>query len=170
MQSTIEQERARRYVLGVMLMIAGVAMLAANIVAPQLVVAPAIGAAMLLLGVLRRATVLLILGGIFSGIGAGSLVIDSGLMPFGNMVRGAVFLLIFSLGWASIAWLSARYTDRPQPWAAIVSTIMALVGGLTLISSTAFAPFLRFGQLGGVIALVVGGLVVLCSRGRTSAQ
>jgi pimeloyl-ACP methyl ester carboxylesterase len=48
----------------------------------------------------------------------------------------AAILLGFAFGWALLAALSGRFTDRPQRWAAIPATAMALTGAALLV----FAP------------------------------
>ena len=51
------------------------------------------------------------------------------------VITGA-FLLGFACGWALLAALSVRFTDRPQRWAAVPAAAMALTGTLLIV----FAP------------------------------
>jgi pimeloyl-ACP methyl ester carboxylesterase len=60
------------------------------------------------------------------------------ISPTEDDVTGAV-LCGFAIGWATLALLSARFTDQPQPWAAAPAVFMA-VGGLLLI---ALGPTIR---------------------------
>jgi pimeloyl-ACP methyl ester carboxylesterase len=53
-----------------------------------------------------------------------------------NAVTGAV-LLAFALGWALLAVLSTRWSDRPQRWAAAPAAFMALAGTLLLLAPDA---------------------------------
>lgn len=44
-----------------------------------------------------------------------------------NVISGVV-LLAFALGWAVLAVLSMRWTDQPQPWAAVPAGVLTLFG------------------------------------------
>ena len=50
------------------------------------------------------------------------------------VITGAL-LLGFAVGWALLAVLSARFTDRPQRWAAVPAAAMAVTGaGLIVLA------------------------------------
>jgi hypothetical protein len=51
-----------------------------------------------------------------------------------NVLTGVV-LLGFALGWALLAVLSVRFSDRPQRWAVAPALFMALAGLISLIGS-----------------------------------
>ncbi|WP_406829897.1 alpha/beta hydrolase [Pedococcus sp. KACC 23699] len=58
------------------------------------------------------------------------------LLPSASEARvvGAA-LIAFSAGWALLAWLTSRYTNRPQTWAYLPAAGMALGGALMTIAN-----------------------------------
>ena len=54
----------------------------------------------------------------------------------------AMVLFGFALGWALMAFLSARFTDQPQGWAMVPAIFMVVSGALVLVSSDAVLDLL----------------------------
>lgn len=75
-------------------------------------------------------------GSLLGGLAAAAALVA---FPFGDAdehaITGAI-LLGFAFGWALLAGLSARFTDRPQRWAAVPAVAMALTG----VALIALAP------------------------------
>lgn len=72
-------------------------------------------------------------GSLAAGLVAALLLVAVPFVPAEiSEVTGAV-LCGFAVGWALLAVLSARFTDQPQPWAAIPAMFMG-VGGLLLVA------------------------------------
>jgi hypothetical protein len=72
-------------------------------------------------------------GGVLGGIGLGILIL-SGPWHIPAELRSGVFLLCFALGWFSIAVLTALFA-RPIAWPLIPGGIMALIGGILLVTN-----------------------------------
>ena len=76
------------------------------------------------------------------------------ISPDENDVTGAV-LCGFAIGWATLAVLALRFTNQPQPWAAVAALFMAL-GGLLLIGfGSAIRGALNWVWPPALLALVV---------------
>ena len=80
----------------------------------------------------RRQT-MIIAGSMFGGLLAAAALIA---IPFADaresVITGAI-LLGFAFGWALMAVLSARIGDRPQRWAVVPATAMALTGACLVV-------------------------------------
>lgn len=74
----------------------------------------------------REATI--VIGSVIGGLAAAIALV---VVPFAgapeSKITGAL-LLGFALGWGMLAVLSARFTDRPQRWAAVAALAMGLSG------------------------------------------
>jgi pimeloyl-ACP methyl ester carboxylesterase len=82
-----------------------------------------------------RRSALVVAGSLLAGLVAALALV---LGPFAGdreaVITGA-FLLGFAVGWALLAVLSERFTDRPQRWAAVPAAAMALTGlGLVVLA------------------------------------
>jgi pimeloyl-ACP methyl ester carboxylesterase len=81
----------------------------------------------------RRRSGLIVAASLLAGLLA-ALVLVIG--PFGGrrepVITGA-FLLGFAVGWALLARLSVRFTDRPQRWALVPAAAMALTGAALIV-------------------------------------
>ncbi len=75
-----------------------------------------------------RRPALIVAGSLLAGLVAATALV---LGPFAGareaVITGAL-LLGFAVGWALLAVLSVRFTDRPQRWAAVPAAAMALTG------------------------------------------
>jgi len=108
----------------------------------------------------RRHTMILagsMLGGLIAAI---ALV----AIPFAGARESAItgaLLLGFAFGWALLAVLSARFTDRPQRWAAVPAAAMGLTGAGLLILAPGAATLTTLGWVWPplLLALVVWTVV-----------
>jgi hypothetical protein len=108
-------------------------------------------------GIATRSAGFLIPGGIVGGVGLGTLAtINSWLYPTGSQESGGVFLLVFSLGWFSIALLSKLFTPETHNWALIPGGIMAAIGGLVLMGEQGTSILMVAGKFWPVILVVLG--------------
>jgi len=72
----------------------------------------------------------IVAGSLATGLLAALSLVAAPLVPAEeSAVTGAV-LCGFALGWAMLAVLSVRFTDQPQPWAAVPAVVMGLGGAL----------------------------------------
>jgi len=86
-------------------------------------------------------------------VGAMALVVGPFAGAPEHVITGSV-LLVFSIAWAMLAVLSARWTDQPQRWAVVPAVVMAIAGATIL----AIAP--TGNQLGWVWPPLVAWLAV----------
>lgn len=85
----------------------------------------------------------IVVASLLAGLGAAAVLALSPFVPAQeHAVTGAV-LCGFGFGWAMLAVLSARLTDRPQRWAAAPATLLGL-GGLLLWAVPAADPVLSW--------------------------
>jgi pimeloyl-ACP methyl ester carboxylesterase len=71
-----------------------------------------------------------------------------------NDIIGAV-LVGFALGWAMLAVLSVRYTDRPQRWAVVPAAFMGVSGLLLIVFGSGVADALHWMWPPAVLVLAV---------------
>lgn len=79
-------------------------------------------------------------------------------------VISGVALLAFALGWAMLAWLSRRRTDRPQTWAYVPATVMGVIGLLHLIFRPSDGVLRAFGWGWPIVAAVLAIWMMIQSR------
>jgi pimeloyl-ACP methyl ester carboxylesterase len=88
----------------------------------------------------RRRSAMIVAGSLLAGL-AVSMALVAGPFAGGReaSITGAI-LLGFAVGWALLAVLSVRLTDRPQRWAAVPAAAMAITGaGLIVLAPGATA-------------------------------
>jgi pimeloyl-ACP methyl ester carboxylesterase len=84
----------------------------------------------------RRRPAVVVAGSLIAGLGAAVGLVVGPLAGGREAVITGGLLLGFAAGWALLAVLSARFTDRPQRWAAVPAAAM----GLTATGLIALAP------------------------------
>ena len=110
-------------------------------------------------GIVAREPGVMIPGGILSGIGLGIAVLVNDLVPAG-IEDGGVFLVVFSLGWASITVMSAIFSDETQWWALIPGGIIGFVG-LAVMFGGIFMNTLEAVSVFWPVILIIVGLSVI---------
>ena len=88
----------------------------------------------------QRRSAMIVAGSLLAGLVA-ALALVAGPFAGGRepVITGAI-LLGFAVGWALLAVLSVRVTDRPQRWAAVPAAAMAITGaGLIVLAPDAAA-------------------------------
>ena len=70
---------------------------------------------------------------LLGGLVAALLLVAAPFIPVTEPAITGAVLCGFALGWAALFWLSDRFTDQPQRWAAIPALLMGL-GGLLLLA------------------------------------
>ena len=76
----------------------------------------------------RRRAAVVVAGSVFAGLAAAVGLVAGPLAGSREAVITGGLLLGFAVGWALLALLSARYTDRPQRWAAAPAAAMGVTG------------------------------------------
>jgi pimeloyl-ACP methyl ester carboxylesterase len=84
----------------------------------------------------RRRPAVVVAGSLLAGLAAAVALVAGPLAGGREAVITGGLLLGFAAGWALLAVLSARFTDRPQRWAAVPAAAM----GLTATALIALAP------------------------------
>src|SRR3954469_11841124 len=84
----------------------------------------------------RRRPAVVVAGSLIAGLAAAVALVAGPLAGGGEAVITGGLLLGFAAGWALLAVLSARFTDRPQRWAAVPAAAM----GITATGLIALAP------------------------------
>jgi hypothetical protein len=167
MNSVLEKKNERRHnnriFAGVILILLGATVLLERWFDIGMYAVLLLGIGMLTWGCVSRRTGWIIPGGVLSGIGLGILVMN-GPWKFPAVDQNGIFLLCFALGWFLITLLTALFACA-QWWALVPGGIMALVGGSLLVTKGA----VRWADLNLIYAglLILGGLALLASRGRT---
>ena len=106
-------------------------------------------------------SVLIVAGSLLAGLVA---AVGLVLGPFAGgreaVITGAI-LLGFAVGWALLAVLSARFTDRPQRWAAVPAAAMAFTGAALIALAPGAATLTALGWIWPplLLALVVWMIV-----------
>src|SRR3954462_4554516 len=84
----------------------------------------------------RRRPAVVVAGSLIAGLAAAVALVAGPLAGGGEAVITGGLLLGFAAGWGLLAVLSARFTDRPQRWAAVPAAAM----GITATGLIALAP------------------------------
>jgi uncharacterized membrane protein HdeD (DUF308 family) len=161
-ENKINRRRNHRIVAGVILVLFGLATLLQRWLDIGNYIVIVLGVGMLVWGSVTHRSGWIIPGGVLSGIGLGILAMQ-GPWHFPVADQNGVFLLCFALGWFLITLLTALFTCT-QWWALIPGGIMAVIGGIILVTNGA----IRWMDLNLVYAviLIVIGLVLLVFRSR----
>ena len=114
-------------------------------------------------GIAAREPGLMIPGGILTGIGVGIVLLVNDMVP-ADLNEGGLFLLVFSLGWASITLMSAVFSDETQWWALIPGGIIGFVGLAVLFEGIFMNVLEAAAYLWPVILIVVGLSIIWKAR------
>jgi pimeloyl-ACP methyl ester carboxylesterase len=97
----------------------------------------------------------IVAGSLAAGLVAALLFVAAPFIPADDSgVTGAV-LCGFALGWALLAVLSVRFTDRPQRWAAAAALFMGLSGLLLVVFGSGVDEVLKWVWPPALLALVI---------------
>ena len=118
----------------------------------------------------RRRPAVVVAGSLLAGLAGAVALVTGPLAGAGEAVITGGLLLGFAVGWALLAVLSARFTDRPQRWAAVPAAAM----GITAAGLIALAPGAStLGALGWVwppLLLVLVTWMILRARRRPASR
>jgi hypothetical protein len=128
---------------------------------------PALGALFLLWGILAKEGGLMVPGGIISGIGWGSYAIAGELMP--GVDDGGIFMIIFGLGFMSIALFSALFAKETHWWALIPGGIISFIGVAIMFGGVFLGAVELAGQFWPVVLILVGLYVIIKGSKEKSA-
>ncbi len=120
---------------------------------------PALGLCFLVAGIFTRQAGFFVPGGILSGIGWGSFLIE-GPLQNSQVDDGGVFMLVFAAGWALITLFSAVFSNKTYWWPLIPGGIMAFIGVAVLFGGVFLQLLTLVGKL-WPLALIAVGLYIL---------
>jgi hypothetical protein len=138
MESNMQKKsnfRPNRLIGGIILILAGLAVLLQRWFDIGMYAVLLLGVTMLVWGSLSRETGWIIPGGVLTGIGLGILAME-GPWHFPAQLQSGIFLLCFAFGWFLITLLTALFTCAHW-WALIPGGIMAALGGSLLVTNGA---------------------------------
>jgi pimeloyl-ACP methyl ester carboxylesterase len=98
---------------------------------------------------------LIVAASMAAGLTAAALLVAAPFAPAEEHMLTGMVLLGFALGWALLAVLSVRFTDRPQRWAAAPAVFMAVVGVALLVGSAAVHDMLGWVWPPALLVLVL---------------
>ncbi len=123
-----------------------------------LVVFPAAGLILLVLGLLYHRMGLAIPGSIIAGLGVGGFFYYSHLVNLALQNRIGFLLLAFSLGWISIAFLNGIMNGKIAWWALLCGGIFGSLGACFLFTALRLVDFVLYLSLGLGLAFLAWGM------------
>jgi hypothetical protein len=123
-----------------------------------LVVFPAAGLILLVLGIINHRMGLAIPGSIITGLGAGGFLYFSPLVDIAIQNRIGFLLLAFSLGWMSIAVLNGIMNGKFAWWAFLCGCIFGCLGFCFLFTTLRLVDFVMYLTIGIGLALLIWGM------------
>jgi hypothetical protein len=152
-------------VVAAILIVAGVCALIGNLVGDQIggeLVVLGIGLVFLTAYAATRRYGFLVPGGIVSGVGAGIVLADA----MGRTDNGAIVVVASGLGFLAIYFVDLLVTRQGERWWPVIpGGLMMLAGAATESNATWGA---QVAQIGAPVLLIVLGLILLVTRGRTA--
>lgn len=122
---------------------------------------PAMGLGFIVWSLVSRNIGLLIPGGILSGIGLGTVLMESRWITRLELVDdGGVFLVSFALGWFLITLLSIVAFQKPMLWPMIPGGILGFIGLSQLINEGWLDIFSGIGNFWPLILVAVGAYIL----------
>src|SRR4051795_8604283 len=88
----------------------------------------------------RRRPAVVVAGALLAGLAAAVALVAGPLAGGREAVITGGLLLGFAAGWALLAVLSVRFTDRPQRWAAVPAAAMAITGTGLIVLAPGVGP------------------------------
>jgi pimeloyl-ACP methyl ester carboxylesterase len=109
----------------------------------------------------ERRSAIIVAGSLLAGLVAALGLVAGPFAGDRELAITGAFLLGFAVGWALLAVLSLRFTDRPQRWAAVPAAAMALTGALLIVLAPGAAALTALGWVWPplLLALVVWMIV-----------
>lgn len=120
-----------------------------------LLILPVLGVGFMLWGIFTREAGMMIPGGILSGIGAG-IYLQAEVTEIVPQADGALFLLAFGAGFASITLFSLLFARETHWWPLIPASIMVLIGLSIAFGGVFFTALAFAGKYWPLILIAVG--------------
>jgi pimeloyl-ACP methyl ester carboxylesterase len=111
----------------------------------------------------------IVAGSLLAGLVVALVLLVGSFAGGGEAVITGALLLGFAVGWALLAVLSVRFTDRPQRWAAVPAAAMALTGAGLIVLAPGTATLTALGWVWPpLLATLVVWMTVHARRGPSS--
>lgn len=166
-------KKSKHLVGGLLLILVGTLLLVARFTEIDLLglsIPLLLGLGFLTWGLTARSVGLLIPGGILTGIGTGTLLIEGFGTNLGENAEGGLFLVAFAGGWALISLLAALVLKTEMWWPLIPAAIIGAVGGALLIGGTALKVLELVNNLWPLGLIIIGLYLLLWRRGRSGEE
>ena len=124
-----------------------------------LFILPALGAFFYIWGIATREGGLMIPGGVLSGVGVGSLLMESNL--FSGEAEGGIFLISLGLGFASIALVTTLFANKKHIWSLIPGGILISIGAAILFGGLFMTVLTLIAKFWPVILILAGIATIL---------
>src|SRR4051794_37230325 len=118
----------------------------------------------------RRRPAVVVAGSLIAGLAAAVALVAGPLAGGGEAVITGGLLLGFAAGWALLAVLSARFTDRPQRWAAVPAAAMGITGAGLIALAPGASTLSALGWVWPPLLLVLVTWMILRARRRPASR
>jgi len=118
----------------------------------------------------RRRPAIVVAGSLLAGLLAAVALVIGPLAGSREAVITGGLLLGFAVGWALLAVLSTRYTDRPQRWAAIPAAAMGITGAALIILAPDAGTLSALGWVWPPLLLVLVTWMIVRARRRPAGR
>src|SRR3954467_15556173 len=118
----------------------------------------------------RRRPAVVVAGSLLAGAGAAVGLVAGPLAGSREAVIAGGLLVGFAIGWALLAVLSARFTDRPQRWAAVPAAAMGIAGAGLLARAPGCDTLPALGGVGPPLLLVLVTWIIVRARRRPASR
>jgi hypothetical protein len=118
----------------------------------------------------RRRPAVVVAGSLLAGLAAGGALVAGPLAGGQEAVLTGGLLLGFAAGWALLAVLSARFTHRPQRWAAVPAAAMGISGAGLIALAPGAGTLSALGWVWPPLLLVLVTWMIVRARRRPASR
>src|SRR4051812_49559760 len=118
----------------------------------------------------RRRPAMAVAGSLLAGLLAAVALVIGPLAGSREAVIPGGLLVGFAVGWALLAVLSVRYTDRPQRWAAIPAAAMGITGAGLIILAPDAGTLSTLGWVWPPLLFVLVAWMIVRARRRPASR
>jgi pimeloyl-ACP methyl ester carboxylesterase len=116
----------------------------------------------------RRRSAMIVAGSLLAGLVAAVVLVVGTFGGDREPVITGAFLVGFAVGWALLAVLSVRFTDRPQRWAVVPAAAMAVTGAALIILAPGAAALTTLGWIWPPLLMALVVWMIVHAHGQPS--